>query len=454
MKKLILASLLLLSQLVFASTSYIRGTILHFFSDPGTLTEQETYQVLDDGLLVVKDGKIEKIGPWYKLKNHIPKHAKIQNYKDELIVPGFVDTHIHYGQVDIIAADNGGHLMTWLKTYIFPNEKQFKKEAYAKDVAHFFVDELLRNGTTTANVFATIYPKAIDALFHAAEQKNMLMITGLVMADRHVPHYLKQRPKTVYKQATKLIKKWHHKKGTRLLFALEPRFAPSTSHHMFDVIKRLIEENPDVYIHTHIAENAETVQWVKNLFNMPRYIDVYDKYNMLGNHTILAHGVYLSPIELDRMASTGSHIAFCPTSNLFLGSGLFDLQRASNADVEVGIGTDIGAGTSFSILRTLNEAYKVQQLNNESLPALRGFYLATLGGAKALGLEKQIGNFEAGKAADIVVLNFKGSTPLLKRRFKHAKNFEEKLFVMMMLGSQKDVLATYVAGKRVYHRQG
>lgn len=447
---LVSSLLIILSPIAQANSLYIRGSILDFQKDPKQSLSHDSYRYIPDGLLVITDGHIQQVGQYQQLKKSIPKHAKIVSYPHSLIMPGFIDTHIHYPQVDMIAADNGGQLLTWLNQYTFPYEKKMKDPQYSKDTAKFFIDELLRNGTTTANVFAAIYPQSIDALFEAAQKKHMRIITGLDLADRNVPPYLIQKPKVAIAQSEELIKKWHHKPGTRLIYSIELRFAPTTSPALFEQVEALKHKYPTVHFHTHISENKDVVKWVKQLFHTKHYLDVYAKYDLLGPNTLLAHGVWLTQPELEKISATKTNIAFCPTSNLFLGSGLFNLAKATKNQVTVGMGTDVGAGTSFSLLQTLDEAYKVLQLQHQTLTGLRGFYLATLGGAKALNLQTVLGNFDKGKEADFVVLNIEGATPLLKRRLAHTQALEQKLFVLMMLGDDRSIRATYVDGRLAY----
>jgi len=449
MQYILMLTLFMTHSLGLAS-SYVRGQLLHFLSDPSAASTQASYDYIPDGLLIIDEGKISKIGHWEALKKELPPEAKVTWYQQGLILPGFIDTHIHYPQLDMIAANSGGHLLQWLDKYTFPFEKKLKNQDYANDVATFFIDELLRNGTTSAMVFATRYPVAVDALFAVAEKKNMRLITGKVMADRNLPKYLIETPEHAYQETRALIKKWHNKPGTRLLYAITFRFAPTTSEAMFKTLSQLKQEHPDTYVYTHVSENKQETKWSKELFQSKNYLAIYDQYHLLGQRTLLAHGVYLDKEELARMKETETAVAFCPTSNLFLGSGLFNLNKAEQAGVAIGLGTDIGAGTSFSMLATLNEAYKVAELQNHSLSALKGFYLATLGGAKALNLADKLGNFQTGKEADFVVLDLKGATPLLERRLATTQNLEDKLFILMTLGDDRSILATYLAGHLAY----
>lgn len=432
----------------YASELYVRGSILHFLSDPDIKTTEASYQYIDDGLLIIKNGKVSQVGSWDSLISTLPKNSKITYYKNGLIMPGFIDVHTHYTQLDVIAV-NGGHLMQWLDEFVYPAEAKFKDQLYAKNAANFFLDELLRNGTTSAQIFTTSFPNTVNSLFESAEQRHMRIITGLVLNDQNIPADLIQSPDKASEETEALILKWHNKPNTRLLYAVTPLFAPSTSPYLFKKIEALKMKYPDVHIHTHISETLDEVKWVKQLFNAP-YLSVYDKYHLLGSKTLLAHGIYLTDAEEKRMHDTQTAVGFCATSNLFLGSGLFNLAMAEKNGVTVGLCTDIGAGTTFSILQTMGEAYKVLQLQNQTLSPFEAFYLATLGGAKAIDISDKVGNFTPGKEADFIVLNLSGSTPLLKRRLSYSQTLSDKLFVLMTLGDDRSILATYVDGRLVY----
>lgn len=426
---------------------FIRGRLLHF-SD-STTTELK-YEYIEDGFLEIQNGLIKTIGHWDR-DHPVLNGASCTHYPDGLILPGFIDTHMHLANIDAIATP-ADELFHWLNNYIFPAEKKLSNKEFATQIAEFFIEELLRNGTTTAMVFNSIYSTAVDALFIAAEKRNMRLITGKTVGDRHLPDYLIETPDHAYFESKQLIQKWHKKSGTRLLYAITPRFVPTTTEAMFDQLGKLKQEFPDVLIHTHISETIRDVKWTQELTGSPSYLSTYEKFGLVGKGTLLAHGIYLTDDELKRISAAHAGIAFCPTSNLFLGSGLFNLKKADSCHVHVGIGTDIGAGTSFSLLETIGEGYKVLRLQEQVISALKGFYLITLGGAKALGIEKFVGNFEHGKEADFVVLDFVGSTPMIKRRLNIAESLEEKLFILMTLGDERSVLTTYVAGKIQYSK--
>ena len=435
-----------------AGMKAFRADILHLLGDPGsTLTHETSEQIeyIEDGLLVVIDGLVSQLGPAKTLLKTLPADCEIIEYPDQLIIPGMIDTHVHYPQSDMIAS-YGEQLLTWLETYTFPTERQFSDAAHAHDVAGFFLDELLRNGTTTALVFGTVHPESIDAFFEEAQQRNLRMIAGKVLMDRNCPEYLQDTPESAYEDSKSLIKKWHGK--DRLLYAVTPRFAPTSSDEQLAKAGQLLEEFPDVYLHTHVAENQDEVAWVRELFPESRsYLDVYQQHGLLKPRSVLAHCIHLDDEDKQCMADTGAAAAFCPTSNLFIGSGLFDYADLNQAGVRVGLGTDVGGGTSFSLLETSSEAYKVTQLLGKKLSAFQALYLATLSGAKALYLDDKIGNFEVGKEADFAVLNFTG-TPLIERRTKHCRDLHEKLFSLMMLGDDRAVSATYVLGELAHSK--
>jgi guanine deaminase len=424
-----------------------RGSVLHFLSDPA---DGGAHAIAHhpDGMLVVRDGRVAECGPADALLAKLPAGLPVTDYGGKLILPGFVDTHCHYAQTDIIAS-HGEQLLAWLEKYAFPAERRFADPTHAAEVAEFFCDELLQNGTTTALAFATVHPASVDALFAAAARRRMRLIAGKVLMDRNCPEFLRDAPDGGYAASRTLIERWHGRE--RLLYAVTPRFAPTSTRLQMTVAGRLYAEHAGVYLQSHVAENEAEGAWVAELYPEARsYLDVYERYGQLGPRTVFAHCIWLDDADRARMAAAGAAASFCPTSNLFLGSGLFDLARAHAMGLRVGIGTDVGGGTSFSLLQTLNEAYKVLQLRGQNLAGERAFYLATLGGARSLYLDAHIGNFEAGKEADFVVLD-PHATPLLARRMAHASTLGERLFAFMMLGDDRAVAATHVLGER--HRR-
>jgi guanine deaminase len=425
-----------------------RAAILHSIADPAVVGVEQSYEYFDDGLLVIDNGQVAKVGHASDLLPTL-KGVDITEYRDALITPGFIDTHIHFPQTGMIAS-YGEQLLDWLNTYTFPTEQQFADKAHAAEVAGIFLKELLRNGTTTALVFGSVHKQSVDAFFEAAEALNLRMIAGKVLMDRNAPDYLTDTPESGYADSKELIERWHGK--GRLHYAVTPRFAPTSTPEQLTLAGKLLGEYPDLYMHTHLSENRKEIEWVKALFPERKgYLDVYDHYKLIGARSVFAHGVHLCDDECKRLAETGSAVAFCPTSNLFLGSGLFDLNKLEEYGVRVGLGTDVGAGTSFSQLQSLNEAYKVMQLQGKKLDPFKSLYLATLGGANALYLDDKIGNFESGKDADFVVLDY-NSTPLISYRMQQARTLDEKLFALTMLGDDRAVKETFAAGQSVHRR--
>ena len=365
------------------------------------------------------------------------------DHSGKLIVPGFIDCHVHFSQVDIIAS-HSEQLLDWLVRYAYPAEEAFADAEHANVVAGFFVDELLRNGTTTALVFPSVHPQSVDAIFKAADKRGMRLLSGKVLMDENCPEALRDDPESAYADSRQLIKKWHGK--NRLGYAITPRFAATSSEAQLKAAGKLAREFPDVHVHTHLAENRDEVELVAKQFPWSRsYLDVYEQLGLVRERSIFAHCLHLDDQDRKQMAKLGASIAFCPTSNLFLGSGLFDLRAARDCGIRTGAGTDVGGGTSLNMFRTLSDAYKVLKLQGQSLPGSRALYLATLGAASALYLDDRIGNFIAGKEADFVVLDYAASS-ITRRRLSRCQDITEKLFALIMLGDDRSIAETYVMG--------
>lgn len=409
---------------------------------------------IENGLMLLCGGHILWLGSWLDGEKVLAQSARsdaleIDDFRDKLIVPGFIDTHIHYPQTEMIGA-YGEQLLEWLASYTFPTEQQYHCEKHASRMSRFFIDQLLSNGTTTALVFGTVHPQSVDALFKVASDINMRLIAGKVMMDQNAPAALLETPDQSEHETRGLIARWHNRQ--RLSYALTPRFAPTCSPHLLEKVRLLRQEFPDLYVHTHLSENADEISWVKALYpDHQHYLDVYHQHGLTGQRSIFAHCLHLEESEWDCLHDTDSSIAFCPTSNLFLGSGLFNLQKSWERQIRIGMGTDVGAGTTFNMLETLAEAYKVGQLQRYRLSAFEAFYHATLGGARALHLDDKIGNFNPGKEADFVVLE-PGVSALQKLRAGNSKTLAEKLFVLMTLGDDRNVFSTFVDGEPVYQR--
>lgn len=424
-----------------------RASILHFRADPAF--DDKAYTWHEDGLLIVADGHVQAVGEYTLLRSRLPEEVMVQDYRGKLIVPGFIDTHIHYPQTEMIASPAPG-LLPWLQTYTFPNERKFADAEHASEVARFFLDELLRCGTTTAMVYCTVHPASVDAFFAESEKRQLRMIAGKVLMDRYCPEFLCDTAENGIRESEELIRKWH-KRG-RQLYAITPRFAATSSEAQLQLAGELARAYPDAFLQTHVAENTDEVAWIKTLFPDARsYLDVYDRYGMLRPRAMYAHCIWLDDRDRERMRETQSAVAICPTSNLFLGSGLFDFAKADTMRLSLSLASDVGGGTSFSMLQTMNEAYKVARMGGTHLSALRMFYLATLGGARSMQLEGVIGNFATGTEADFIVLDPQ-ATPFLARRMACAENLEEMLFAFGLLGDDRAVEATYSAGRPVHQR--
>jgi guanine deaminase len=427
--------------------SVYRASILHFLSDP--LKEDEhSYEYFEDGVLVVDEGKVIQLGDANTLLAQLDHPAKLVDLRGQLIIPGFVDTHLHYPQIDIMAS-YGDTLLDWLNHYTFPAEQAYKDPRCALEAAEFFLDELLKNGTTTAMVFGSVHKTSVNAFFEASQTRNTRMICGKVMMDRRAPQALCDTAEESYQDSSELIERWHQK--GRQQYAVTPRFAITSSPAQLEVARQLLRETPGLMLQTHLSENEEEIALTLKLFPKARdYLDVYEGYDLVGENSVFAHAVHVSDSECQRLAEHKATIAFCPSSNLFLGSGLTDIAKFDQHSLGYSLASDIGAGTRISMLHTMAEAYKVCRSRGYQLNALRSFYLATLGGAQALGLENKIGSFKPGNEADFVVLNY-DSTSLMKRRQEQCESLSDKLFALLMLGDERCITSTYVAGKRMYH---
>jgi guanine deaminase len=421
------------------SVQAYRASLLHFHADPAF--HEDAYSWHRDGLLVVAGGRVQAAGDYATLLPTLPAGTPVLDYTGKIICPGFIDTHLHYPQSDMIGSPAPG-LLPWLETYTFPTERKFEDPVHARATAEFFLDELLRCGTTTAMVYCTVHRQSVDAFFTASEARNLRMAAGKVLMDRHCPEFLRD--------SEELINKWHG--HARSMYAITPRFAPTSSEAQLRLAGELAASYPTTYIQTHVSENAEECKWVRELFPAQRsYLHVYEHYGFMRPRAMFGHCIWLDDTDFGRMTDTGSAVAVCPTSNLFLGSGLFDFEKADGARTLLSLATDVGAGTSFSMLQTMNEAYKVARLKGSYLPALRMFYLATLGAARSMQLEGTIGNFVPGAEADFIVLD-PACTPLLARRTGHLESLEELLFALALLGDDRAVQATYAAGALVHQR--
>ncbi len=421
-----------------------RGRVFTPVADPFKTDIAASYDSWDDGFVAVEDGLIAAAGPWAER----PLGETIELGRHALISPGFIDTHLHAPQLEMIGS-YGGHLLEWLNRYTFPTEAKFSDPEHARRVAEAFFDQLLRHGTLAALIFSTTHPIATDIFFERAEETGFRAIIGKTMMDRNAPAVLLENAVDAYENSRALLLKWHNRGLLR--YAIAPRFAPTSTPELLEAAGSLKEEFPDAYVHTHISENKAEVQWVHELFPEAEYADVYDRYGLLSDRTVLAHGVHLSEEELDLIHRTGARIAHCPNSNLFLGSGLFPLHHVLNAGVTVGLGTDIGAGTTPSMFTAMADAYKVQQVQNIALSPFHLWYMATLGGARTLSMGAETGSLESGKSADFVVLDLE-ATPLIAMRSQRASSIEDLLAGLIFMGDDRVVARAVIAGREVYER--
>jgi len=422
----------------------LKGKILSFNGDPSVEGERAV-SFWEKGSVVLEDGLISAVGEDVP----IPAEASITDYGDSLICAGFVDGHVHYPQIDIIAS-YGAQLLEWLNTYTFPAEIKFADPDVAKAASRFFLDELLKNGFTTAAVYCTSHPASVDAFFEEASARNLRMIAGKVLMDRNAPEALCDTAKSGYDQSKMLIDKWHGE--GRNLYAITPRFAPTSSPEQLELAGILFKDSDGVYIQSHVSENLDEISWVRELFpDADSYLDVYFQMGLLGPRTLYGHGIHFSNTEIEMAAKTGTGIVHCPTSNMFIGSGLFQYKNLKDASVAVALGTDVAGGTSLSPFATMKAAYEISQFHGVSLPPEELFYAASLGGAKTLHLEEKIGRIAPGYEADVTVIDLK-STPMIENRMRSAESLSDQLFAQIILADDRAVRATYAAGECVYDR--
>lgn len=425
-----------------------RGDIFYFTSSP--LEDIHAYRYIPDGVLAVSEGKILATGSFVEMKKCF-SDASVTDFSGKLLMPGFIDAHIHYPQSEIIGM-YGRQLLDWLHEYTFPAETMFSSPEHADYIADFFVNELFRNGTTTCMAYATVHPESVNALFTAASQYNMCMLTGKMLMDRNAPEQLTDTVERGGTESRTLIEAWHNKGRNR--YVITPRFAISCTDKQLSEAGRLHRDYPDTYIQTHLSENKSEIDQTLSLYpDCSDYLEVYERAGLVTERTVFGHCIHLSEAESHRLASAGAAIAHCPTSNLFLGSGLFNMREANRLGLQTTLATDVAGGTSFSMLRTMGEAYKVQQLNGYPMSPFESLYKCTLGSAKALKLEDEIGSFKEGCYADFIVVE-DAVTPsqqirkdCLQRTGKW--DLENRIFGLQILGDDRNIAATYIEGKAV-----
>ena len=411
---------------------------------------EHSYCYIEDGVLIVENGKVFAVGQYADMGKELAG-VNVVNYKGKLITPGFIDTHNHAAQSAIVAA-YGEKLLEWLNNYVFPAESNYKDDDHARRDLNFFIDLLLKNGTTTAVSYGPLFYDANNIFFEELQKRNMRFITGNTIMDDDSPDYLKLPAKENYDIAKKLIHKWHNKH--RLSFCVTPRFGLSCSEAMLEMCGSLAKEHKDVYIQTHLDENVNEIKATQEKFPWSKnYLDVYDRYGLVTDRAVFGHCIHLTEAELEVIKAKKAIIASCPTSNNFLGSGLFNFERVSKYTERITFASDWGAGNTISMLRVMDDAYKVAMLTGYKLPSMLRWYLCTLGSARALKLDDKIGNFEIGKEADFVVID-PDATDVLKYRNHQVDDIFEFLFITMSLADEHNIAATYVMGKPAYVNAG
>lgn len=408
--------------------------------------ENSQYVFLEDGVLMVDSGKITAVGSYVDLKNKLTD-VKLVEYKNKIITPGFIDTHQHATQSEIVAA-YGEKLLEWLEGYVFPGEAAYKDPLVARKKFNFFLDQLIKNGTTTAVSYGSLFYEANDIFFEELNKRKMRFVTGNGMIDINAPDYYKLTTQENYDIAQKLIKKWNNK--DRLSFCISPRFALSCSEKLLELCGALKKEHPDLYIQTHLDESLAEIEDVKKLYPWSKnYMDVYDHFGLVTDKTVFGHCIHLQDAELELFKKSGAIMSTCPLSNNFLGSGLFNFCKAEKYTDKITMGTDWGAGDSLSMFAVMDDTYKVAMLNSCKIPSMFRWYMATLGAAKALQLDDRIGNFAPGKEADFIVID-PDASPYLKYRLSEVDNIFDFLFILMTIADDRNIHATYLYGEPAY----
>jgi len=424
-----------------ANVTVLRGRMLSFVAEPQSLTDTASYRYIEDGAVVIAGGKIVMVGA-FNAAAAAPH--RVIDHRPHLILAGFIDPHIHFPQMQVIGS-YAANLLEWLNTYTFVEEQKFADAGHSTRIASKFFDEMVRHGTTTASAYCSVHPGSVDAFFSEAAKRDMLMLGGKVMMDRNAPEALRDTPQSSYDDSKRLLEKWHGQ--GRANYVITPRFAITSSHEQMEMAEALAREFPDNHIQTHVDENLAEIEFARELYpNLPDYLGIYERYHLLGPKTLLGHCIHLTHRECEVLAATQSVAVWCPTSNLFIGSGLFDYDRLQSHGARIAVATDVGGGSSYSMLRTLDEGYKVLQLRGQRLNPLKSFYMMTLGNARALSLADRIGTLEAGTDADLVVLDAR-ATPQMALRMEVVDSLANELFLLQTCGDDRAVVETYVAGK-------
>ena len=426
-------------------TELLLGQVLRYTADP---FDHGPDAARVDEALVIEAGRIRAVGSADTLRRQHPD-ARVTDYGRNLISAGFVDAHVHYPQTAIIASW-GKRLIDWLNSYTFPEEMRFSNLPYAQDVANRYFDLTISNGTTSVCSYATIHPESVDAFFTAAARRNQRVWAGKTCMDRNAPDALRDTAQSAYDDSKALLAKWHGQ--GRASYVITPRFSPTSSEDQLAAMGALWAEHPDCLMQTHLSEQTDEIAWVKSLFPTARdYLDTYERHGLLGKGALLGHAIWLEEREKARILETDASLIHCPTSNTFIGSGLFDMGGLKAAGHRIGLATDTGGGSSFSMLRTMAAAYDVGQLKGRALHPSELWWLATAGSARALHADDQIGTIAPGREADLVVVDL-ASTPAIAQATQRAEDLWQALFPTIMMGDDRAIRATYVAGARVHSR--
>ncbi|MBP9182982.1 MAG: guanine deaminase [Fuscovulum sp.] len=416
------------------------GQVLSFAADPFVAGPQAA-RVLTHGAVLVDGGRIAAVGEAAALTAAHPQATR-HDYGRALISAGFVDAHVHYPQTAIIASW-GKRLIDWLNQYTFPEEMRFADPAYAAEVAGRYLDLTLAHGTTTVCTYCTIHPASVDAIFQAARDRGQRLYAGKTCMDRNAPEGLRDTPRSAYDDSKALLRKWHG--VDRLSYVITPRFSPTSTPEQLQALGALWGEHPDCLMQTHLSEQTDEIAWVKELFPQSRdYLDTYEAQGLLREGALYGHAIHLTERETSRLAEAGASLIHCPTSNTFIGSGLFDMTLATR--LRVGLATDTGGGSSFSMLRTMAAAYEVAQLRHTSLHPAQLWWLATQGSARALHADDRIGNLAPGMEADIVVVDL-ASTAAIEQATRRAETIWQQVFPTIMMGDDRAIRATWINGR-------
>ena len=423
----------------------LKGTILSFKKNPFFNNIEESVNIIEDGGILIKNGIIAEVDNFLTIKEKNPL-TKTYDYGRHLITAGFIDCHMHYPQTGIISSF-GKRLIDWLNDYTFPEEKKFIDPEYASKIASLTLNLCLQNGTTTVSSFCTSSPTSVNKFFEEANKREMCVVAGKTCMDRNAPEYLLDTVNSSYDESKKLIEKWHN--TNRLVYSISPRFAPTSTPEQLECLGNLWSEFPDCLMQTHLSEQQEEIHWVKNLFpNSKNYLNVYEQFDLVRENSIFGHCIHLSDKELDILQERNSSVAHCPTSNLFIGSGIFNLKSFNKKKIKVGLATDTGGGTFFSMLKTMSETYKISQLSQFSIHPAQLLWLATMGSSTALNLQKEIGNIEKNYFADLNVIDL-SSTQEIDQRKSRANNIWEAIFPTLIMGDDRAIISTWVNGNEI-----